>query len=203
MVEKIQNKKPYQVTVTNGYKQAFVAGQSVDVGVEHNPFFKFYEATLEFPVTNGDTGATENVNAVDWLFRVRDKTILTSYEMLAAKAVEVSQHYMMLARELILEQICLGEFGGEPPSRQTCLYLAETIEEARAWIPLLGGQGAVCELICTGTIHRADSRLMVKVSEPLSVTRDKARAYWRGEASADPRMETLFNGKATVSAVGL
>jgi hypothetical protein len=30
----------------------------------------------------------------------------------------------------------------------------------------------------------------------------KARAYWKGEASTDPRIETLFAGDAVVSAVG-
>jgi hypothetical protein len=58
-------------------------------------------------------------------------------------------------------------------------------------------------LTCTGTIHKADSRLMVKVSEPLSATRKKAQAYWRGECSADPRMETLFVGDAEVTGLGL
>jgi hypothetical protein len=201
MVERISDRKFYQVTVTDNYKQAFVPNQEISVGGEHNPFFRFYETTLEYPINDGQTGAVINVNAVDWLHRVRMKTILTSYEILAEKAFEVSQHYMMLARELIMEQIRLEEFGGKPPSRQTCLFLSDTIDEASTWIPLLGGQGAVCELICTGIIHRADSRLMVKVSEPLSVTQDKARAYWRGEASADPRMETLFAGDAVVSAV--
>src|SRR4029077_20162471 len=123
MVERIDGQKLYQVTVTKGYKQAFAPDQKIEVGNERNPFFKFYETTLVYPVTNGDTGVLENVNAIEWLFRVRDKTILTSYEMVAAKAVEVSQHYMMLARELVLEQVRLEEFGSEPPSRQTCLYL--------------------------------------------------------------------------------
>jgi hypothetical protein len=203
MVEKISDRKLYQITSTNNYKQAFVPNQQLTIGGEHNPFFRFYETALEYPITDGQPGTIINVNAVDWLYRVRAKTILTSYEILAEKAFEVSQHYMMLARELIMEQIRLEEFGGEPPSRQTCLFLSDTVEEARTWIPLLGGQGAVCELICTGTILRADSRLMVKISEPLSVTKDKARAYWRGEASTDPRIETLFAGDAIVSAVGL
>lgn len=47
------------------------------------------------------------------------------------------------------------------------------------------------------------SRLMMKVSEPLSVTKEKARAYWRGESSTDPRMEILFDGDADVTAIGL
>jgi hypothetical protein len=203
MVENVINRKLYQVTVTTPYKQAFVEGQKLKVGQDYTPFFRFYETTLQYPVTDGNTGSVVQVNAVEWLHRVRIGTIQTSPEILANIAWEVSQHYMMLARELLLEQIRLEEFGGKPPSRQRCLYLSETVEEARSWLPLLGGNGAVCELVCTGNIQKADSRLMVKVSEPLSVTREKAQAYWRGEASADPRFEILFVGDARVTGLGL
>lgn len=203
MVEKINAVRLYQATSTNDYKQAFVLNQQIKVGAEHNPFFKFYETCIEYPVTDDQTGATIQVNAIDWLHRVKAKTIQTSYEILADKAFEVSQHYMMLARELIMEEIRIDEFSGTPPSRQRCLYLSDTVEEAKNWIPLLGGKATVCELTCTGVIHRADSRLMMKVSEPLSVTKEKARAYWRGESSTDPRMEILFEGDADVTAIGL
>lgn len=177
--------------------------QQIKAGVEHNPFFKFYETFIEYPVTDGQSGATIQVNAIEWLHRVRAKTIQTSYEILAEKAFEVSQHYMMLARELIMEEIRIDEFSGTPPSRQKCLFLTDTVEEAKTWIPLIGGNATVCELTCTGVIHRADSRLLVKASEPLSTTKEQARAYWRGEASAEPRMEILFEGDAAVTAIGL
>lgn len=203
MSEQVRSRTFYQVTVTNGYKQALVLDQQVTAGTAYNPFFKFYERTIEYPVTDGVSGSITQVNAVDWLLRVKAATIRTSYEMLTLKAVEVSQHYMMLARELLMEQIRLEEFEGRPPSRQKCLFLADSVDEARSWMPLLGGSGVVCELTCTGTIHRADSRLLVRNSEGLSKTRQNARAYWRGEVGDDPRMEILFEGKAVVSAVGL
>jgi hypothetical protein len=203
MLEHVANKKFYQVTVTNHYKQAFQLGQKIAAGKVHNPFFKFYETTLLYPIADGQTGQIIQANAVDWLYRVRAKTIATSYEILADKAVEVSQHYLMLARELLMEQVRLEEFAGGPPSRQTCLFLTDSADEARTWIPLLGGQGLICELLCTGEIQRADSRQLVKDSEPLSVTKDRARKYWKGEANVDPRMETLFEGEAVVSALGL
>jgi hypothetical protein len=38
-------------------------------------------------------------------------------------------------------------------------------------------------------------------SEPLSVTRERARTYWRGEAGQNPEMETLFVGDAKVAGV--
>jgi Protein of unknown function (DUF2441) len=198
MVEAVKNYKLYHVTLTNPYKQAFVAKQRVSIGTQHNPFFAFYERAREYSVTDRDTGGIFQVKAVDWITRVRDKRILTSPEILASIAHEVTQHYIMLCRELIMEEIRRDEFNGEPPSRQVCLYGCDTIEEARFWSQLLGADGSVCELKCTGVIHRADSRLLLKDSEPLSITRDRARSYWRGEASDDPRFETLFVGDITV-----
>ena len=109
MVEKIADRKLYQVTSTSPYKQAFVKDQKISVGNEYNPFFRFYETTRQYPVTDGNTGMITQVNAVEWLHRVRIGTIQTSHEMIASIAWEVSQHYMMLAREL-LEQIRIDEF---------------------------------------------------------------------------------------------
>ena len=201
MVATVENHRLYHVTMTTGYKQALVAKQRITVGTQHNPFFGFYEGAREYPVTDGDT--VIQVKAVDWLTRVRDKRILTTPEMLATIAYEVTQHYIMLCRELIMEETRREEFNSEPPSRQVCLYGCDTIEEAKSFSALLGPGGVICELSCTGTIHRADSRLMLKDSEPLSVTRNRARSYWRGEASDDPRFETLFVGDATVTHLGL
>lgn len=203
MVENVQGRTLYHATVTNSYKAVFVKDQIVTVATEHNPFFRFYESTLEFPITDGQTGSLLKVNAVEWIQRVRAGTIQTTYPILADKAFQVSQHYMMLARELIMEQIRVEEFEGKAPSRQTCLFLADSVEEARSWLPLVGHNGLICELTCSGIIHYADSRLMLAVSEPLSITRDKARGYWRGDVSADPKMEILFRGEATVSAIAL
>jgi hypothetical protein len=203
MVEQVKDRKLFHLTETKPYKQTFVAGQKVTIGETDNPFFGFYEGAREYPVTDHLTGGIIQVKAIDWLTRVRNKTILTPPETLASIAYEVTQHYVMLCRELIMEEIRRDEFESEPPSRQRCLYACDTLEEARSWKQLVGEGRTICELTCTGTIHRADSRLMLKDSEPLSVTRDRARAYWRGEASADPRFETLFVGDAQVTGFGL
>jgi hypothetical protein len=203
MTEDINGQKFYQITETNAYKQAFTLGQTIHVGQEFNPFFKFYETARTYPVTDALTGVAVQVDAIEWLHRAKIGAIQTSNSVLATIAWEVSQHYMMLARELLMEQIRVDEFDSAPPSRQTCLYLSDTISEAKTWAPLLGANGVVCELTCTGTIHRADSRMMVMHSEPLSTTKDRARAYWRGEATSNPRMEILFSGDTTISAIGL
>jgi hypothetical protein len=200
MVTQVQNKKLYHVTMTKPYKQAFTLNQSVITDAGHNPFFGFYENSRTYPVTQLD-GSVQQIRAVDFLKRVRDGQIQAP--QLAVIATEVAQHYVMLCRELIMEDIRRSEFGGEPPSRQSCLYVCETLAEARYWNQRLAENGDICELTCTGNIHRVDARLLLGDSEPLSVTKDRARQYWRGDVSDNPEFETLFSGSATVTALGL
>nr|WP_256468909.1 DUF2441 domain-containing protein [Bradyrhizobium sp. 76] len=145
-----------------------------------------------------------NVKAIRWLSLVREGQIAPHAGVLPAIALEVAQHYVMLSRELIMEDIRLNEFGGKPPSRQRCLYASDTLSEAKHWQSRLADpSSAICELSCTGTVLRADAALLLGDSEPLSETRKRARAYWRGESSLAPEWETLFVGKATVMRSGL
>jgi hypothetical protein len=201
MVEKIKEQKLFHVTVAKSYKQSLVANQTVRVGDVHNPFFQFYEGSREYPITHN--GATVNVKAVGWLRQVRDGIISTSPDILARIGTEVAMHYVMLCRELIMEEIRRDEFNNEPPSRQRCLYACDTLAEAQHWNKRIGDNGVVCELTCTGTIHRADAKLLLGDSEPLSVTKDRARAYWRGAGGNNPEWETLFVGEAKVTGFGL
>jgi Protein of unknown function (DUF2441) len=196
MVEQVTDHKLYHVTVAKPYKTPFVADQVERIGETYNPYFQFYEGAREYPITHN--GAIVNVKAVSWLRQVRDKIINTSPEILARIATEVSMHYVMLARELIMEEIRMTEFS-DAPSRQRCLYACATLDEARYWNQRIGENGTICELKCSGTIHQADARLLLGDSEPLSVTRARARAYWRGEVGENPEMETLFVGDVKVT----
>jgi uncharacterized protein DUF2441 len=110
------------------YKQAFVANQVARIGDAYNPFFHFYEGARDYPITHN--GEIVNVKAVAWLRNVRDKIIHTTPETLAQIATEVAMHYVMLARELIMEDIRAAEFP-DAPSRQRCLYACDTLDEAR------------------------------------------------------------------------
>jgi Protein of unknown function (DUF2441) len=201
IVEQVINAKLDHVTVAAPYKTALTAGQVLQVGVAHNPFFGFYESAVAFPVTDHVTGGTIQVKAVDWLRRVKAGTITTTPQTLATIDEDVTMHYVILSRELMMEEIRAREFV-DAPSRQTCIYASENLAEAKKWNATLGGAGSVCELTCTGTIHVADSRLLLTDSEPLSVTRDRARQYWRGDISSNPYMETLFVGDVTVTGFG-
>lgn len=201
MTELVRDKTLFHVTITKLYKQALVVGQAINIGANDNPYFQFYEGAREYPIN--DNGNMVNVKAVRWLRLVRDGQIAPNPGILPAIALEIAQHYVMLSRELIMEELRRDEFGGLPPSRQRCVYACDTLEEARYWRDRIGDNGSVCKISCTGTIHRADAGLLLGDSEPLSITRDRGRRYWRGEASDHPEWETLFVGDARVVNVGL
>lgn len=203
MVEMVKDYKLYHVTVTKPYKRAFAANQTVCAGNSYNPFFQFYENAREYCVTNRSTGAIIPVKAVAWLRQVQEGNIQVPPEALANNALEVARHYVMLCRELLMEEIRREEFNGDPPSRQRCLYACETVAEAQFWNRRIGGGGTICELTCSGIIHRADASLLLGDSEPLSVTKERARQYWRGEIGQNPEMETLFVGEAVITGFGL
>lgn len=199
MVETICDRVLYHVTSNKPYKQALVRGQKLSVGAAYNPFFGFYEQSRHYPVTQAD-GSSIQVMAIAFLKQVRDGRI--NCPQIAAIAAEVAEHYVMLSRELLMEEIRQRDFP-EVPSRQKCLYLCETPQEAQAWNTRIGDGGSICTLRCKGVIHRADTDLLLGDSEPLSVTRDRAHRYWRGEAGENPFWEILFVGDAVVTEVGL
>jgi hypothetical protein len=199
MVEQVSGQKLFHLTETQPYKQALVMDQVVRIGESYTPYFGFYESSRTYPVTV-ENGSTVQVPAVKFLKQVQAGNI--NCPILSTIAAEVAQHYVMLCRELIMEDIRLVEFNGEPPSRQRCLYACESIEEARHWKQLIGPSSTICELTCTGAIHRADANLLLGDSEPLSVTRERARKYVQGEPGENPQWETLFVGEAKVTGFG-
>jgi hypothetical protein len=199
MVEQVTRRMLYQFTCTKPYKQAFVADQKVTIGSEYTPFFGFYESSRQYDVTRPD-GTVAWIKAIAFLRQVKDGQI--NCPNLSQIASEIATHYIMLARELLMEQTRLEDYPAAP-SRQRCLYLADTVDEARQWQHRIGEPAEICSIECTGTIHRADANLLLGDSEPLSVTRQRAHAYWRGELSDHPHLETLFVGNATITAVGL
>jgi len=198
MTEQITNKVLFHVTATKPYKQSLTMGQKLRVGDTDNPFFAFYENVRQYPITDSN-GRVVDIMALAWLKHVRDGNIRTDYPILANIASEVATHYIMLCRELIMEDIRKAEFYSEPPSRQRCLYACDSLDEAKIWNSRIGDNGAICEIACTGTIHRADAKLLLGDSEPISITRDRARSYWAGEVGPNPEMETLFVGDAVVT----
>lgn len=173
---------------------ALSAGDTFDAGSSHNPFFRFYENTRAYPVTMQD-GQVVMLPALSFLKAVQAGEV--NCGNLPAAAVEVANHYLMLARELIYEEVRREE-DDQLPSRKTCLWASDDLAEAQNWHQFLGGSGQLLRLGVVGERHIADSNLLVADSEPLSTTYQKARSYWRGEGSPAPRWETLVSGQITV-----
>jgi hypothetical protein len=168
-------------------------GQTIRVGDQHNPFFAFFEGVRQYGVTT-PSGLVQ-VKAIKYLKSVQRGEI-HSFEF-PRIAAEVAEHYLILARELILEEV-RREIAPSVPSRKTCLWVADSASEAREWQKRLGGNSKIARLQASGHVHRADASLLLGDSEPLSLTYTRANSYWRGEFSEIPELETLFSGSARV-----
>ncbi|WP_144577097.1 DUF2441 domain-containing protein [Agrobacterium sp. DE0009] len=169
-------------------------GYTTTIGQNPNPFFNFYENARTYPV-NLANGDIIQVPAIRFLKAVRSGEITPAN--LAGDALDIAQHYLMLARELLYEEVRVRDHA-DLPSRQTCLWASDNIEEARAWAVKLGGRARIFRLRVVGLKHRADANLLLGDSEPLSATYKSAEAYWSGESSSMPLWETLISGAVTL-----
>ena len=177
-----------------GPTAALSVGDTFHIGSNNNPFFQFYENTRAYSVTMQD-GQGIMLPALSFLKAVQAGEVQCGN--LPAVAVEVANHYLMLTRELIYEEVRREE-NAELPSRKTCLWVSDSHVQAQSWHQVLGQTGSILRLNVVGHRHVADSNLLVADSEPISTTYQKARSYWRGEASHSPRWETLISGQVTV-----
>ena len=168
-------------------------GTEFTVGENTNPFFGFYENTREYPATTPD--GERMIPAIQLLKGIRDENL--EWPNFSTIACQVALHYMMLARELIMEEV-KQKIAPDAPSRKTCLWMATDLSEARIWQNRLNNGGKIAQLRATGITHRVDAAYLLGDSEPLTQTYDKARNYWLGQMSDNPQPEILFSGKATV-----
>lgn len=195
MSKKVENFEFFHVTRNLFYstEAPLKKGDRIDIGDKHNPFYSFYEKSRSYSV-NTEKGNVQ-VPAIKFLSAVASGEI--NCPNVAQVSLEVAQHYMMLSRELIMEQV-RQEVDPEAPSRQSCLWITETMHEAKHWQERLGGDSKVVRFQVTGVTHRADASLLLGDSEPISETLRKARLYWRGKHTDKPEWETLFEGTASV-----
>ncbi|MHB8886531.1 MAG: DUF2441 domain-containing protein [Methylovirgula sp.] len=195
MVEQIAGGEFFHVTRDLPHNQhaPLTIGVMLEAGSKLNPFFGFFEGVRSYPVTT--PAAAVRMPAIKFLKSVSRGEI--NCPTLPKIAADVAEHYLLLAREIIMEQV-RREIVPDAPSRQTCLWLTDTIDAARVWGARLGGDYRIARLKVRGIIQRADAALLLGDSEPLSKTYDRARAYWEGQYTARPEAETLFSGSAEV-----
>ena len=197
MPETVSGYEFFHVTRILAYNNnpALEIAHQFEVGKIRNPFFSFYENELKYTV-NDPSGRIE-VKAIKFLSSVKDGTI--NCPTLPNIAYEIAEHYIMLVRELIMEEV-RKEVAPDAPSRKSCLWVVENIDQARYWLGRLGGDSRIARLSLDGVIQRADASLLLGDSEPLSVTYANAHSYWQGTMSDSPEPEAVFCGTATVVA---
>lgn len=170
------------------------AGAVLQVGRGHNPFFGFYEEPRKYNVTLAD-GSVIWPPAMTFLKAVRDGSVNSAN--LPQIAVEVADHYLMLVRELVAEEV-RKQVAPHLPSRQSCLWASDSLEQAQFWVQRLGGNTRVLRLEVEGASHKADAGLLLGDSEPLSETYARAARYWRGDVAPNSEPELLISGTVKV-----
>ena len=174
-------------------------GDIYNIGETANPFFHFYEVYQRtYPVTETSTGITHQVPAMKFLRSMKDGEI--NGHGLPAIAYEIANHFLMLARELVWENVRLAEFS-EAPSRQRCIWLIESMDDVINWVNRLGFKPNIYSIVrvrATGHALKVDSNYLVGDSEPLSTWFEKAHSYWSGKLTQTPLPEVLFEGRIEV-----
>ena len=195
MADTVTDEIFYHVAHTKNYvrRAPLAEGDKFTVGCETNPFFGYYDKARTYTVVK--EGENIVVPALKFLREARRGNITGSD--LPKQAYNIANHYSMLARELIMEEVRL-EIDPNAPSRKSCLWVADSLSLATYWQKKLGGKSRILKLSVTGTVHLGDAKHLMNESEPLAATYAKARAYWRGEQTSDPLPETLISGTVTV-----
>lgn len=173
----------------------------IEVGFETNPFFKFYENNArEYPVRRSD-GTTENIASMRFLQNVLQGNI--NPDNLPQTAYEISNHFLMLSRELVWENIRIEKYPNYP-SRQKCLWLLKNQDQIERWKKILKLEPrsySIVKVKATGRAIEVDSSHLPSDSEPLPTWYEKAYKYWEGAVTEDPLKEFLFVGKIKVTEV--
>lgn len=168
-------------------------GETFHVGGSYNPFFGFYEEARKYPVET-PTG-TVHSPAMTFLKAVSRGEV--NCPSLPDIAVEIANHYLILARELLTEEVRRERFSNLP-SRRTCLWAAEDIERAHFWAERLGGACRILRLEVDGVSHSADASFLLGDSQSISETYRRAEWYWEGRMADNPECELLIEGEIRI-----
>jgi hypothetical protein len=200
MAEQVCDREFFHVARATSHPP-LVHGQALTIGDVYNPFFDRFNQRLDVPLI--ENGQHFQIPPGQWLktaFEGRfDPAPLP--HAIAEVGFRATRHYAMLCRELVMEDVRARDFS-DAPSRQRCLYLCDTPEEAAVWRrDHLGDNGTIVRLACTGAIHRGDASIMLRDGEELWSVIANAKRYWRGEMTERPQREALFEGTARVIGV--
>ena len=189
-------------------------GDEVDVGGSTNPFFRYYEAgTLRFRV-NDENGVPRPVGGVTFLDLLAEGQIsvlaepnITAEQKISRIASDVAHFLLTHLREVVWEDIRKTEFP-DRPSRQRCIWLIPNQNGLRFWLHQMGVNvrdigWQVVRVRVQGRLHKANQNYLLRDTEPMPDTIEKARKYWRGdevEGEAETE-EILFEGRMRVEEI--
>jgi len=195
MAEQVENGIFYHVAHNKKYVRhtPLCAGTVFTVGTETNPFFGYYNNARTYTVQKDG----ENIKVPALKFLRDAKRGRISGNDLPKQAYNIANHYSMLARELIMEEV-RHVIAPDAPSRKTCLWVVDDLSLASYWQRKIGGRSRLIKLALTGTVHRGDAKFLMNESEPLPATYEKARNYWLGQMTGNALPEILFSGTAEV-----
>ncbi|MFQ5998433.1 MAG: DUF2441 domain-containing protein [Candidatus Bathyarchaeia archaeon] len=176
------------------------AGDSLDVGGESNPYFRFIEKSKKtYGVTQPD-GSELQVPGMRFLNAVRRGEV--NSPKLPDIAYDLANHLVVFLRELIWEDVRSREFP-HLPSRQRCIWLIPSIDGVRYWIGRMGIESnfQVLQLRVQGRIHTASESHLLGDSESLETAIQMARQYWLGIVEDPKTQEMIFEGRIRVTSV--
>ena len=176
-------------------------GDSVDIGGESNPYFRFYEKNKKTYNLTTDDGQTLQIPGVKFIGSVQSGEI--NCANLAFIAHDLSKHLAGLIGELIWEDIRKNEFP-HLPSRQRCIWLIPDVEGVRYWVSRLGVAPETYQVLrvrCQGRMHVASEKYLLGDSVSLEEAVSVARQYWLGVIPEPNTKEIIFEGRVTVHEV--
>lgn len=155
---------------------------------------KSYKARFE-------VGKTFQVGMEDSPFGKRTKAAATR-EAQGITPNTIALGYKNMLREMVLENVRL-KYYANLPSRLSCLFISETLEDAYSWMNRLPDEGPreVLQMkLLSGYAHRTNESHLMANSPNINEWEMFARHYWDG-APGSKLVELLFRGELAVTAV--
>ncbi len=185
------------------------AGRSIGKRKAEMERFTAYHAVTERPMHQGQVLTIGEGWQSGVCRRVLEKLPVVEeiYQNPAAWAGKELEHHTMVAlRELALEQVRKESFP-QCPSRLHCLYVTETLEEARWWGEFFAGLGRpayhIVKLQVTGRRFEGNANLCFDATPCRQENLALARRYWQVETPVGepPVRELLVDGEILVEKI--
>lgn len=166
-----------------------------------------YHVVTDRPMTVGQKILFDENHHSGVYQRVQDKleAVHQIYADPDAYCAETLEHHTAVAlRELAMEEIRLKKYP-HYPSRMSCLYVSETLEEAQKWAAFFAKSGrptyAIVKLRIDGHCFAGDASRCFRGTPDKQLNLHLAEQYWNPQAApqqSNPVTEWLAEGQITV-----